>query len=223
MSQNDLATQAEVSRRFVVQLERGEGNVTLLRLADVCAALSLRLDVLFEGIGPSTRDTIALVGLRGAGKTTVGRHAARRLGAKFVELDQVVQREAGMSLAEIFEFRGTRYYRQVEFEVMERVVNERGPKVIATGGSLPTSDLTWNRLRRSAHTIWLSASPQSHLERVRAQGDLRPMAGRDDALSELETILADREPFYAMAHERIDTDTLGLKGTVDAVVGQRAA
>jgi XRE family aerobic/anaerobic benzoate catabolism transcriptional regulator len=122
-----------------------------------------------------------------------------------------------MTLSEIFELRGEAHYRTLEREVLERVLRGSGPAVIAAGGSIVTAADTWKRLQEGARTVWLKASPASHLERVRAQGDLRPMQGRPNAQAELEAILDERAGLYAEADLHLDTDGLGVDGVVDAL------
>jgi XRE family aerobic/anaerobic benzoate catabolism transcriptional regulator len=217
LTQQDLAAQADVSPRFLVQLEKGEGNISVQRLASVCAALRLPLDELFAGLGAGGLSKVALVGLRGAGKSTVGAALATQLDVAFVEIDDRVQDAAGMSLGEIFELKGEVGYREVEAQVLEAVLADPAPAVLATGGSIVTSDDSWRRLRDRARTVWLQARPASHLTRVMAQGDLRPMRGRPHARQELEAILAARAPLYGQAELAVDTDALGVAGTVDAV------
>mgnify|MGYP001253049784 CR=1 FL=1 len=217
LTQAELARRAGVSPRFLVQLEKGEGNISVGRLAEVCAALELPMAELFRGIGPGRPNKLALVGLRGAGKSTVGVQLASALGVSFVELDALVEQEAGMSLGEIFELRGEAHFRTLEREVLERVLREPGQSVIAAGGSIVTAPETWKRLQEGARTVWLQASPASHLERVRAQGDLRPMRGRPNAQKELEAILEERSGLYAEADVHLDTDGLGVLGVVKAL------
>jgi len=217
LTQAELAQRAGVSPRFLVQLEKGEGNISVGRLAEVCTALELSLSELFRGIGPGRPNKIALVGLRGAGKSSVGSQLAHTLGVQFIELDEWVEQQAGMTLREIFELRGESHYRTLERDVLERVLRESGDVVIAAGGSIVTAPDTWKRLQEGARTVWLMASPASHLERVRAQGDLRPMRGRPNALTELKAILDERSGLYAQADLHLDTDGLGLDGVVDAL------
>jgi len=219
LTQADLARAAGVSPRFLVQLEGGSGNISVARLAEVCAALDIRLDELFRGLGPGGRQKVALVGLRGAGKSTVGTALAQRLGAVFVELDAEVEAEAGMSLSEIFELHGEGEYRALELAVLDRVLSEPGAAVIAAGGSIVKSKEAWRCLREGARTVWLQASPEGHLERVRAQGDLRPMRGWTDPLAVLQTILTERAALYGQADLTLDTDALGVAGVVDAIAG----
>ena len=217
LTQAELARRAGVSPRFLLQLEKGEGNISVSRLADVCSALELSLSSLFQGIGPGRPNKIALVGLRGAGKSTVGLKLANALHIEFIELDGLVEREAGMSLGEIFELRGEAHFRALERKVLERVLRSPEQVVIAAGGSIVTASETWKRLQEGARTVWLQASPASHLERVRAQGDLRPMRGRPNAQKELEAILLERANLYAQADVHLDTDGLGVRGVVEAL------
>jgi len=217
LTQAELARRAGVSPRFLVQLEKGEGNISVGRLAEVCDALAFPMADLFRGIGPGRPNKIALVGLRGAGKSTVGQRLADAIDARFIELDGLIEEEAGMALREIFELRGEAHYRTLEREVLERVLREPISTVIAAGGSIVTAGDTWRRLQEGARTVWLKASPASHLERVRAQGDLRPMRGRPNAQAELEAILDERSGLYAEADLHLDTDGLGVDGVVQAL------
>jgi XRE family aerobic/anaerobic benzoate catabolism transcriptional regulator len=217
-TQAELSGRAQVSPRFLGQLEKGEGNISVQRLVDICGALDLSLSRLFEGIGPGRPRLLALVGLRGAGKSSVGVALADQLGVRFVELDARVEQLAGMSLGELFELRGEAHYRELEDQALDGLLAEGIPTVVATGGSIVTAPETWRRLREVARTVWLEASPAAHLSRVQAQGDLRPMRGRDNALGELRAILAERAPLYNQAEVCLDTDRLGIDGTVGAVV-----
>jgi XRE family aerobic/anaerobic benzoate catabolism transcriptional regulator len=151
---------------------------------------------------------VALIGLRGAGKSTVGRDLARRLDRPFAELDGLIEDEVGLGLEEIFAIHGESYYRRLEREVLRQFVSGGTPAVLATGGSLVTDRTTFDLLKRSAVTIWLRARPELHLERVAAQGDRRPMAGRADPLSDLSALLKDRESLYAEADITIETTGL---------------
>jgi XRE family aerobic/anaerobic benzoate catabolism transcriptional regulator len=215
LTQAALAQRAGVSVRFLVEIEKGEGNVSLRRLAEVCAVLRLPLEALFSGLGPGGPEKVALVGLRGAGKSTVGAALAQRLGCPFVELDGWVEQRAGMRLGEIFELRGERWFEQLEAEALEALLAQPGRCVVATGGSLVTRPETWRRLRATARTAWLQAPPAAHLQRVAAQGDLRPMRGRPEALAELEAILEERAGLYGQADLALDTAALGPAGAVE--------
>ena len=219
LTQAEVAQDAGVSPRFLVQLEGGRGNISVNRLADVCATLDLSLEHLFRGLGPGGPEKLSLVGMRGAGKSTIGQALGERLGVPFIEIDARVEETAGMSLSGIFEVGGSGLYRELERRVLVTELAENGPAVLATGGSVVSSVQSWQLLREKTHTVWLKATPKSHLDRVIAQGDLRPMAGRPDALRELTEILNARQPLYAMASIVLDTDVLGIEG----VIGKLAA
>ena len=158
------------------------------------------------------------MGLRGAGKSAIGEAVAERLGVPFVELDALVAREAQMTLESIFEIHGERYYRAIEREVLRRLLDEGAPAVIATGGSLVTDPETWGLLRSRARTVWLKATAREHWDRVVRQGDVRPMRGRPRAMNELKSLLAAREPLYALAEASVDTSRRDPSAVVERVV-----
>lgn len=159
----------------------------------------------------------ALIGLRGAGKTTIGQQAAARIGLPFIELDQRVEEAAGMSLTDLFGFHGEPYYRRLEREVLATVLRRRGGAVLAASGGIVHQEETWSLLKDSCYTVWLEARPEDHWGRVVAQGDRRPMRGKPQAMAELRTLLDRRRPLYSQAHRSIDTSELGLDGSVEAV------
>jgi XRE family aerobic/anaerobic benzoate catabolism transcriptional regulator len=204
-----LAPAARVSERFLAQLETGEGNISVARLEDVAHALGTTGAELLAAASAKKRtqapSALALVGLRGAGKSSIGRAVAKRRGVPFVELDELIAGEAQMTLESIFEIHGEGYYRRLEREVLRRVLDEDRPMVVATGGSIVTDPETWGLLRSRAKTIWLKASPTDHWERVVAQGDVRPMKNRPRAMNELKQLLAARAPLYAEADAVVDT------------------
>ncbi len=216
-SQARLARRAGLSPRFLGSLEAGRANVSVQRLADLCRALDLSFATLFRGLGPGAGDKVALVGLRGAGKSTIGAALARRLGWAFVEVDERVEALAGMDLGGIFEMSGEAHYRELESRVLGGLLARRGGLVLATGGGVVTHPESWSLLRERARTVWLRASPAAHLARVRAQGDLRPMAGRPNARLEIEAILDARAPLYAQAEIAVDTEALGVDGAVERI------
>ena len=160
---------------------------------------------------------IALLGLRGAGKSTIGRRLARRLRVPFVELDRRVEEAAGLSLDEIFALHGQDYYRRLEREALELLIADDRPAVVATGGGIVTSGETYAFLRRRALTVWLRAEAEDHWNRVVQQGDRRPMADNPEAMAELRRLLAERQPLYAEAAHVVDTSRLGVEEAVEAI------
>jgi XRE family aerobic/anaerobic benzoate catabolism transcriptional regulator len=214
----ELAERSGVSPRFLGQIESGRANLSVRRLADLAEALDLSPSTLLSA-APASPDArvIALLGLRGAGKTTIGRKLARRMGAPFVELDRRIERAADLSLSEIFTLHGEDYYRRLEREALEQTLRDERRLVLATGGGIVTSPDTYALLRRSATTIWLRARPEDHWNRVVRQGDRRPMADHPQAMADLRGLLAAREPLYAAAAHTVDTSGLSVREAVDAV------
>jgi XRE family aerobic/anaerobic benzoate catabolism transcriptional regulator len=219
-----LAKKAGVSERFLVQLEAGDGNISVARLEDVAEGLGTTgaelLATAARGtkVSADARALLALVGLRGAGKSSVGARVAQALGVPFVELDELIVREAQMTLSTIFEIHGERYYRGIEREVLRRLLASGRPMVLATGGSIVTDAETWGLLRSRARTVWLKAAPEEHWSRVVAQGDVRPMRDRPRAMNELQALLTRRQPLYEMADEVVDTSGQDPAAVVDSVV-----
>ncbi|HUL93936.1 MAG TPA: helix-turn-helix transcriptional regulator [Burkholderiales bacterium] len=148
---------------------------------------------------------IALIGLRGAGKSTLGAKLAKALGVPFVELDREIEREAGTSLSEIFLLYGQSGYRRYERRCLERVLEKNERAVIATGGSIVSEPGTYELLLSTCFTVWLKAAPEEHMARVIAQGDTRPMAGNDQAMEDLRRILEGRAVLYRQADVVVDT------------------
>jgi XRE family aerobic/anaerobic benzoate catabolism transcriptional regulator len=163
------------------------------------------------------RAVVALVGLRGAGKTTLGRRVAARLRARFVELDERVEKKAGLRLADIFELHGEEYYRRVELEALREFLADGRRAVLASGGGLVTRAETYDLLRAQSVTFWLKADPKDHWNRVLAQ-DPRPMANYPNAFAQLERLLQRRAPLYALADFTIDTTALGIDEAVRLIL-----
>jgi XRE family transcriptional regulator, aerobic/anaerobic benzoate catabolism transcriptional regulator len=160
---------------------------------------------------------IALVGVRGAGKSTIGKLLAARLGIPFVEFDALIEQEAGISLTEMFSIHGENYYRKLEQTVMGRFLSQSPRAVLATGGSLVTGQETWAMVRRECHTIWLKATAKDHWDRVVAQGDMRPILNNPGAKDELKALLKSREPLYSQAEMVIDTSRHTVEESVETI------
>lgn len=242
MTRKILARDSGVSERYLAQLETGSGNISILLLRRIAAAMSLPLtDLIQEGPerpveytlarqlldglapaelagayralahslgqnGDSARaQRVALIGLRGAGKTTLGQRLAQHLGAPFVEMAGAIAEESGTSLSEIFSLYGQAAYRRYEKRALERAIAAHDRAVIATGGSLVSEPATFDLLLRSCHTVWITASPAEHMSRVMAQGDLRPMQASREAMADLKRILENRRALYGKADAVVDT------------------
>jgi XRE family aerobic/anaerobic benzoate catabolism transcriptional regulator len=174
----------------------------------------------FGRAGPAAQGRIALIGLRGAGKTTLGQLAAQELGVPFVELDREIERASGMELSEIFAVHGQAMFRALERQCLETVVSRFERAVIATGGSLVTEPATYDLLLSTCFVVWLSAAPEEHMGRVLAQGDLRPMADGPQAMDDLKAILESRTALYAKANAVVNT---GGKTEAQAIAALLAA
>ena len=158
------------------------------------------------------RNRIALIGLRGAGKSTLGRRVAEARGTTLVELDREVERISRMELRDIFEVHGPTGFRRLEREALEMVLAAEQPVVIATGGGLVSEPATFELLLASCLTVWIKASPEEHMSRVVAQGDERPMADdKTNAMDDLKAILSSRAPLYAKADLVLDTSDRTLE------------
>ena len=214
----DLAARSGLSQRFLVQLEGGKANISVRNLAALAAAFGTTpAALLTEPAGNGALPVVALLGLRGAGKTAIGKRLAAKLRVPFVELDREIEQAAGLSLGEIFALHGEDYYRRVEREVLGRLLAEPRPVVLAAGGGLVTSKETYALLRRRALSVWLRARPEDHWNRVVRQGDKRPMAEHPQAMAELRRLLSAREPLYAEAAHTVDTSKLGIAGATRAI------
>ena len=209
----EIAERSGVSSRFLSDLETGKGNISVARLADVARAL----DVPLVSLMPSEekqKSVVALVGLRGAGKSTIGTALAKRLAVPLLELDGLIEKQSNLSLAELFSLHGEAYYKRLAYDILLRLLTQNESMVIATGGSVVTDPETWQLLRRRTHTVWLKATPEDHWKRVLGQGDTRPMANRASAMGELRSILSLRAPLYAEAAQTIDTSSVRVSEAV---------
>ena len=189
-----------------------------LSVDDLELARQMLLDQ-FDGIDPAARHKrIALIGLRGAGKSTLGAALAERLEMPFVELDRVIEQESGLTVGLIFEFHGQAGFRQLEQQCLRNVLQNYPRFVMATGGSLVSEPSTFERLLSSCFTVWLRASPEEHMQRVIAQGDMRSMSNSRDAMSDLKRILAEREVLYSKADIQIDTSGRGFRESLEMLI-----
>lgn len=162
----------------------------------------------FRAVGaddPARRRRIALIGLRGGGKSTLGMLLAEHLGIPFVELNREIEQRAGASLGEIFDMFGQESFRRAEREALDDVLARYEACVVATSGSIVTEPGTLDMLLSSCFTVWVKAEPQEHMKRVMAQGDMRPMANSARAMDDLISILKSREPLYARADATVTT------------------
>ncbi len=247
----ELAERAELSPRFISQLEAGAGNISITRLQQVAAALDRPLQTLIppasndgslhaeiwhllsrcseeelqearawlaQRAGKQTPRFIALVGLRGAGKSTVGAQLARRLKTEFVELDALIEKSAGISLGEIFALHGEDYYRRLEQAALAKFFAASHGGVLATGGSLVTDAESWGVVKRRCFTVWLRATPQEHMTRVLRQGDTRPMKDNPSAMTELKALRRRRESLYAQAELTIKTSAHAPSAVVTQII-----
>jgi len=253
MTRKMLANQANMSERFVAQIELGVGNPSVLTLDAIARALTLDVfDLLpavtleearrralvhlrqlpveeiksflnaFARMGvamPTARDQrIALVGLRGAGKSTLGAMLAKRLACPFIEVDKVIEREYGAPVSTLFEVYGQATFRRYERDCLTGIVAGNRSAVIATAGGIVADEMTYGQLLDQTHVIWLEASPADHMRRVMEQGDFRPMAHNRDAMDDLVAILAARAPLYGRAHARLDTSGKEIEACADELV-----
>ena len=166
-------------------------------------AVMHRLEVAAEV--PDRAQRICLIGLRGAGKSTLGRRAGEALDVPFVELNKDIEAQGGMPVAEIMALYGGEGYRQLEAEAVRRVAARNDRLILAVAGGIVSEPDTYTTLLARYHTIWVKASPEEHMARVRAQGDMRPMEGQPQAMEQLRTLLETRTAEYARADAQLDT------------------
>ncbi|MEE2786972.1 MAG: shikimate kinase [Myxococcota bacterium] len=241
-----LADLSGVSARYITSAEHGQANLSLQKLEHLCHALEMPVarlvsagargeidellgrlsdEALVEVVrwikqrhGLTRKPFVALLGVRGAGKSSVGRQLAERLGMPLWELDERIERQADLSLAEIFSLHGEPYYRRLEFDALNALVSEHRQGVIATGGGIVTNSQNFERLKDVSVTIWLKARAEDHWDRVIQQGDRRPMRNHPQAMAELRTLLAQRDSLYGQANFVVDTSAHPLSDVVDKIV-----
>ena len=244
MTRRALAEQCQTSERYLAQIESGAGNPSVLVLDAIARALDLDSVDLLPGGGvlrglrrlPPAQLTallhatetpqraahrarrVALIGLRGAGKSTLGRALAMRTDAPFVEIDGLIEHQRGAKLATLFEVYGQSNFRRFERECVVDVLTNYDNVVIATAGGVVADEETFEQLLDKAHVIWLQASPAEHMSRVREQGDLRPMWQNPDAMKDLVAILDARAPLYGRAHATVDTSGRIIEACTEELV-----
>jgi len=194
ISPREASVEQRLIRRFLERLPEH-------RLEDVV----FRLMRDFGQEESARRKRIALVGLRGAGKSTLGGALAQDIRYPFVELDREIEREAGITLSEIFLLYGQAGYRRIERRCLERALAAHDRFVLSVGGGIVSELETYNLLLLNCFTVWVKASPDEHMARVLAQGDLRPMQDNEEAMDDLKRILDAREPLYRKADATLDT------------------
>jgi len=251
ITRKSLSQATGVSERHLANLEYGEGNASVLVLAQVAAALHCSLAELIGDFtttspewlmirsllenrdeqtlhkvrlaigktlgtateGSATSSRIALIGLRGAGKSTLGEMLAADLGFPFIELSREIENFAGCTIAEIQDLYGNKAYRRYERRALEEAVQIYPEVVIGTPGGLVSDPVNFDLMLSYCTTIWLRAKPEDHMQRVIEQGDFRPMAGAREAMQDLKNILASREDFYSKAQFQLDTSRQPLDST----------
>ena len=206
LSRKALGRRGGVSVRYIAQVEAGAGNISVLLLRRLASVLEIPLAGLFAGQSARQPVTgIALAGLRGAGKSTLGRSIADSLDMAFVELNQEIERASGLSATDIFNFYGKQGYRRLEHLALKELAGRTTPMVLAVSGGIVSSPQSYDLLLSSFVTVWLKAPPGEHMARVRAQGDERPMAGYANAMDDLKSILRSRETEYARCRLALET------------------
>ncbi len=248
MSRRALSERSGVSLRYLAQLEAGEGNISIGLLLRVTEALGVSMEALIattvltpeaRRMGQSyaaadiatqaqVRDLLAettaragrvcLIGLRGAGKSTLGAGTAAVLNVPFVELNRAIEHAGGMPIAEIMALYGAEGYRQLESDALDRIVADHDRAIIAVAGGIVSDAATYQSLLKRFHTVWLKAAPEEHMARVRAQGDTRPMDGNPQAMAQLRLILTSREAEYSRADAVLDTSGVSVDTSTRALL-----
>ena len=221
-SRRDLVERADISERFLADVEGAQANPSLLRVIALARALDVDLAELLAIPVSVDRHHVVLLGLRGAGKSTVGPLVAERIGVPFVELDSCIEAASSLRLGEIFQMHGESYYRATERSELARLLAGE-PCIVAVGGGIVSDQASYQSLQLRARTVWLRAEPEDHWHRVIAQGDTRPMADNEQAFVDLRRILAEREPLYRQADVVVDTSGRALDEVVEEVVSSLKA
>jgi XRE family aerobic/anaerobic benzoate catabolism transcriptional regulator len=204
LTRDQLAERSGLSARFLARVEAGSGNISVLRLESLAAALGSTAEAMLRP-GRERNGVVTLVGMRGAGKSTVGPILASVLGIPFVEIDTRILDACGLPLDQLFELHGERYYRRLEREAVRQVVTGASPVVLAAAGGVVHEPATWDLLLQRTTVVWLRARPEDHWKRVVAQGDRRPMADNPAAMEELRAMLRGREETYSRSTFTVDT------------------
>jgi XRE family aerobic/anaerobic benzoate catabolism transcriptional regulator len=224
LSLAELAERADLSRRYLTDAEAGRANVTVLVLARLAHVLGQPLASLVDmPFRARPGERIALFGLRGAGKSTVGRRLALALEVPFVELDAEVEREAGVGLGQLFDLHGTEAFHRYTHDALERVLSQGDRVVLAVGGSVVDDERNFARLRETCRTIWLTATAEEHFQRVVDQGDSRPMQGRPRAFAELEALLERRSRSYGLCDAEVSTSRRSPEDVSESVLSLLAS
>lgn len=253
MTRKVLARDSRVSERYLAQLEQGRGNISVVLLARVAAALrtdvsellrarerhtaeELLISDLLRDLSPDnhgaflqalseqfsvpieSRRRIALIGLRGGGKTSQGRLVAEQLEIPFVHLGSEIELLAGMSTSEIFSLSGQAGYTRLEEKALMQTLRKHDRCVLETGGGIVMNSKLLNTLLTTCIVVWLYTHPEEYMRRLIAEGDVRPMQDQDDAMSDLRKILAERDEFYSKAHVSIDTSDKTVEECVSELI-----
>ncbi len=253
MTRKALAQESEVSERYLAQLEQGRGNISVVLLSRIAAALRTGLSELLQArdsqsaeevliadllrelapdnhkaflqlltehfqVPVESRRRIALIGLRGAGKTSQGRLLARQLKVPFIQLGSEIEMLAGMSTTEIFSLSGQAGYRRMEEKALMQTLKRYEKCVLETPGSIVMDPNLLNTLLTTCFVVWLHAHPEEYMRRLVKQGDIRPMENQADAMSGLRQILAERYEFNSKAHASVDTNGRSIKDCVTELV-----
>ncbi|WP_415921906.1 helix-turn-helix transcriptional regulator [Tateyamaria sp. SN6-1] len=244
-----LSERSGVSPRYLAQLEAGEGNISVLLLSRVAAALDVPIEDLVRADAPMDPDVarvaqlyqsaathvqgrvrallapenpsalraqrICLVGLRGAGKSTLGALAADKLKIPFIELNDLIEARAGMPTGEVIALYGQDGYRTMEAQCLNDVISEHDKLILAVSGGIVGDPTSYDQVLERFHTVWVRTSPAEHMARVRAQGDLRPMEGNPEAMDQLKTLLVTRGPEYERALAQVVTTSRPVQSSVN--------